>query len=142
MWLSLKFYRFNTNDCILFLFHILDDADDIKWVGITNTSNSNYTGGGGGVTLRWQIPENPNGVITSFYISFKRVDIENDDGGPAICVKRKKFDDTYQEHSIKRLANGNYSFQVKAVSLAGEGKPSATIYYVIDVRKPEVTKFT
>ncbi|PSN49106.1 hypothetical protein C0J52_13639 [Blattella germanica] len=95
----------------------LATADKIEYahlaVDISNTSRS--------VKLTWKEPRKPNGIVVSYSIEHKRIDIENFQ--PVLdCISRKEYVDFGGGFVLSNLSPGNYTFRVKATSLAGEGQ--------------------
>lgn len=91
--------------------------------------SSNHTLGG--VKLTWPTPKNPNGIIVSYTIRFQRVDIEHAKYQD-ICITYNHYKNMSGTYIMKFLPNGNYSFMVMAMSLAGPGAWSSPVYFVID----------
>ncbi|XP_044740793.1 insulin-like receptor isoform X2 [Chrysoperla carnea] len=84
----------------------------------------------GVVKLTWNEPSDPNGVIQTYQIEYKQLDIEN--AKPTVvCITRKKFRDQMNSYPIKDLSPGNYSLRLRATSLGGEGSYSAYKYFYI-----------
>lgn len=86
----------------------------------------------GSVKLKWDSPARPNGLIVSYTIRYQRVNLEHSKG-QFVCISHKMFQNLSGEYILKQLENGNYTFAVKAISLAGAGKWSPVAYALIDV---------
>lgn len=82
--------------------------------------------------ISWPVPEKPNGIIVSYTIRYQRVDLEHSKGQD-ICITHRLYQNLSGEYHLKHLENGNYSFMVMATSLAGPGKWSPTVHYLVDV---------
>lgn len=107
----------------------MDNADVIPSVSVEKLSSVNHTYGS--VRLRWGAPEHPNGLIISYTIKYQNAELEHSKG-QEICVTSRLYKYANGEYILKRLDNGNYSFTVMAVSLAGPGPWTTPIYLVID----------
>ncbi|EEB18223.1 Insulin receptor precursor, putative [Pediculus humanus corporis] len=80
--------------------------------------------------LRWEEPPNPNGLILSYQIEYRRVD--NDKYKSVVeCIVREKFLEQKKEYVLKHLPPGNYSVRVLASSLAGDGPYSSPLTFYI-----------
>ncbi|XP_076640887.1 insulin-like receptor-like isoform X1 [Halictus rubicundus] len=82
------------------------------------------------VTLQWEEPPEPNGLIVTYQIEYKRVDIENYQPMP-ICITRQNFTKERKSYVLRGLQPGNYSVKVQATSLAGVGEPTDVKYFFI-----------
>lgn len=101
-------------------------ADDITGITLEpKTTNQSV----GLVRINWNEPSEPNGLIQTYQIEYRRLNIEN--VKPTIvCITRGQYrDQGYYE--IKDLPSGNYSLRVRATSLAGEGGYSPYYYFYI-----------
>ncbi|KAJ8938066.1 hypothetical protein NQ318_014547 [Aromia moschata] len=104
------------------------NADDISKVHITNQSLDT-------VTIEWEQPKDPNGIIFTISVQYKRVDIEN--AKPTTeCITSKDFKKGKMDYTIKKLFPGNYSLRVMATTSAGEGQYSPYIYFYIKEPTP------
>jgi hypothetical protein len=106
----------------------LKGVDNIEFS--TFHANLEPVNGTSAVRLDWKEPKNPNGLIVSYSIRFKRVDLESAKSEP-ICIIRNKFQRNGY-HIINDLNPGNYSFQVAASSLFGEGEYTAERFIFIE----------
>lgn len=104
-----------------------DDIDMFDSRETVGTNNSKKV-----VKVFWPEPKDPNGLILSYTITYKSVDLDNLKP-PQQCVTRLDHRRDHEGAQILALPNGNYSVWVRATSLAGEGHPSRTIYILIDV---------
>lgn len=86
----------------------------------------------GQVQIVWPPPPRPNGLIVTYTIRYQRVDLENSKGMD-ICIPDIQYKEQNEQHVVKYLENGNYSFMVMATSLAGAGSFSEPKYVFIDV---------
>jgi hypothetical protein len=89
--------------------------DDILDFDVDSFPNGTSTD----VKVTWTPPENPNGLLLSYEIRYKRVDIENDYYQPK-CLSHSMLNST-KSHLIRGLPPGNYSIDMRATSLAGYG---------------------
>ncbi|XP_045146250.1 insulin receptor [Echinops telfairi] len=80
------------------------------------------------VHLMWQEPEEPNGLIVLYEVSYRRYGDEE----LHLCVSRRHFA-VERGCRLRGLPPGNYSVRVRATSLAGNGSwTEATYFYVTD----------
>lgn len=84
------------------------------------------------IKLNWPEPKDPNGLILSYTIIYKRVDLDNVKPTEQ-CVTRHMHTNLSGEIPLLQLSNGNYSVSVRATSLAGDGHPSPPQFILIDV---------
>ncbi|XP_063217710.1 insulin receptor-like [Bacillus rossius redtenbacheri] len=92
------------------------------------------------VYVSWKQPKRPNGVIVSYQVEYRMVDIENFKPGLE-CVTRKQHERNGGGYVVRNLSPGNYSFRVRATSLADEGPFTDVIYYRV-VEKPGAAGMT
>ncbi|XP_034171540.2 insulin-like receptor-like isoform X1 [Osmia lignaria lignaria] len=85
------------------------------------------------VTLQWDEPPQPNGLIITYQIEYKRVDIQNYKP-TVVCITRRDFTKAGNLYVLKELPSGNYSVKVRATSLAGYGDYTQVKYFYIDER--------
>ncbi|KAF4530738.1 hypothetical protein B566_EDAN007959 [Ephemera danica] len=105
----------------------LESADTIDDLKLT-VDVANQTGGE--VKLRWEEPQEPNGIVVTYHIEFKHVDIEN--YKPWVeCITRKQFLQYEKAHTLKVPTPGNYSLRLRATSLAGNGVWTSVKYFLI-----------
>lgn len=98
-----------------------EDADDIRFVD-TKVENSN-------VLVEWQEPKDPNGIVVSFNVEYKKVDQEHSKSRVE-CISPRKRATTYKL-TLTNLLPGNYAVRVRAVSLAGLGRFSIPVVFTI-----------
>ncbi|XP_018333468.1 insulin-like receptor [Agrilus planipennis] len=99
-------------------------ADNITNLRVTNNSL-------GMVSLTWDEPAYPNGVILTYIVEYKRVDNKN--ANPVSqCILRKEFKEKNNIHVLTQLSRGNYSVRVAAVSQARNGQYSDFIYFYVE----------
>ncbi|KAL2712200.1 insulin-like receptor isoform X1 [Vespula squamosa] len=107
----------------------LDSADNIPAntfrLSISGENNSLTT-----VTLYWAEPPQPNGLIVTYQIEYKRVDIQNIKA-TVVCITRRDFTKAGNSYVLKDLPAGNYSIKVRATSLAGNGNYTEAQYFFI-----------
>ncbi|KAJ8926815.1 hypothetical protein NQ314_020663 [Rhamnusium bicolor] len=102
---------------------ILGGADHIREVHITNRTLDS-------ITITWDQPKDPNGIIFAITVEYKRVDIEN--AKPiSLCITSKDFKND-SSYSITKLFSGNYSLRVMATTSAGEGEYSPYVHFYIN----------
>lgn len=99
--------------------------DNIPFFNAEKYSNgSSY-----GILVTWKPPLHPNGLLLSYQIRFKRVGINTD--FPPICVPGNLV-----RHVIPKeyIQPGNYSIEIRAKSLAGDGEYTRALY--VDIEQP------
>ncbi|XP_011696536.1 PREDICTED: insulin-like receptor [Wasmannia auropunctata] len=82
------------------------------------------------VTLSWDEPPQPNGLIVTYQIEYKRIDIKNIQA-TVVCITRRDFANMGNSYVLKNLPAGNYSVKVRATSLAGNGAYTEVKYFYI-----------
>ncbi|KAL0128719.1 hypothetical protein PUN28_003826 [Cardiocondyla obscurior] len=82
------------------------------------------------ITLSWDEPLQPNGLIVTYQIEYKRVDIKNIKP-TVVCITRRDFANMGNSYVLKELPSGNYSVKVRATSLAGNGAYTEIQYFHI-----------
>ncbi|OAD57588.1 Insulin-like receptor [Eufriesea mexicana] len=90
------------------------------------------------VTLQWDEPSEPNGLIITYQIEYKRVDIQNYKP-TVVCTTRLDFAQAGNRYVLKELPAGNYSVKVRATSLAGYGAYTNVKYFYIEERYTIIT---
>ncbi|XP_017878213.1 insulin-like receptor [Ceratina calcarata] len=107
-------------------------ADDIPpnsfELSISGENNSLTT-----VTLKWDEPPKPNGLIITYQIEYKRIDIQNYKP-TVICITRRDFANAGNSYVLKEHQFGKYSVKVRATSLAGYGAYTQVKYFTIEER--------
>lgn len=89
-------------------------------------SNNSY----GSIKLTWEAPKNPNGMILSYNIRYRKNDVDTAKYD-AHCYTHRQFSKT-EFYIIESLSNGNYSIQIAATSMAGTGNWTAVQNVVIN----------
>ena len=90
----------------------------------------------GDVLIKWRDPPNPNGPIVKYMIEYDKGPLSQNPN--SICR-------TYHQYRqingtmIPRLSPGNYSYRIRAFSLAGNGSWSDVKYFCISA-KPGILK--
>nr|ANZ55075.1 insulin receptor 1b [Pyrrhocoris apterus]QIS94310.1 insulin receptor 1b [Pyrrhocoris apterus] len=85
----------------------------------------------GEVILTWNEPTNPNSIILTYEIEYKKLNIDN--YKPTVeCTTRKEFVNSGNVYHLKKLGPGNYSLRIRASSLAGHGAYTPYTYFVIE----------
>ncbi|XP_014208001.1 insulin-like receptor [Copidosoma floridanum] len=83
------------------------------------------------IKLTWQEPPHPNGIIVSYNIEYKRVDVSGHKKD-TLCITSEEFLKNGRTFTMPTsLAPGNYSVRVHATSLAGPGTPTPIHYFDI-----------
>ncbi|XP_011648405.1 insulin-like peptide receptor isoform X2 [Pogonomyrmex barbatus] len=82
------------------------------------------------ITLRWEEPPQPNGLIVTYQIEYKRIDIKNIKATVA-CITRRDFVNMGNSYVLKDLPAGNYSVKIRATSLAGNGAYTEVQYFYV-----------
>lgn len=106
----------------------LEGADNISHLMVEKYTAPNRSAGG--VRLTWNSPENPNSLIVSYTVRHQRVDVEHANY-QEYCITKNYFK-MFSGYVVRTLENGNYSFQVRATSLAGPGDLSPSVFYVVN----------
>lgn len=110
-------------------FGFSDSADVVTPVKVEQLG-TNYTAGT--VMLSWQPPAKSNGMIVTYTVRYKRMDLEHSTGTD-LCITQSSFNNKSLDYILKSLENGNYSFSVMATSFAGQGPWSTPTIALIDV---------
>lgn len=112
----------------------LGGADDIDHNTIqVKTDNATY----GNIYVRWEEPKDPNGVIVSYSIEYKRMNVENYKP-TTICLTQLEY--RHRNGSfLDKLHPGNYSLRLRATSLANNGNWTQPIYFQIPEPKGSLT---
>lgn len=87
-------------------------------------------GSSGLIKVTWKAPTNPNGLLLSYTIRYRKSDIEHTKWEHS-CIPHK----VYMNQSfyvLKYLSNGNYSVQIAAMSMAGMGNYTTMKYVLIN----------
>ncbi|EFN89247.1 Insulin-like receptor [Harpegnathos saltator] len=107
----------------------MESADNIP----ANTFRATVSGENNSVavvTLNWEEPLQPNGLIVTYQIEYKRINIKNIKP-TVVCITRRDFTNAGNSYVLKDLPAGNYSIKVRATSLAGNGAYSELrIFYI------------
>ncbi|XP_055689522.1 insulin-like receptor isoform X2 [Lutzomyia longipalpis] len=100
-------------------------ADDITHVHIEKTNNNT-------LFISWKAPKNPNSLILTYTVHIQKVDDVNSMRKPTVhCIKKETFEKSNGTFKLTMVEAGNYSIQVQATSLAGEGNMTDPRYIVI-----------
>jgi insulin receptor len=95
--------------------HKLESADYIESSSIKVTVES------GTVRVFWLEPSNPNGVVVTYHIEYRRTDIINIKP-IVVCVTKLQFEKAKNWFVLNNLGPGKYALRIKATSLAGASK--------------------
>ncbi|XP_054160500.1 insulin receptor-like [Oppia nitens] len=109
----------------------LDNADDIIESTITSITDNNTTAESQVVYIKWDEPSKPNGFIVSYHLKYKKVSIES--AYTQICITQDQYRNN-NGHILQDLSPGNYSFILKAHSLASLGKWTKPVYFTVKER--------
>uniref|UniRef100_A0A8C4R4F3 Tyrosine-protein kinase receptor n=1 Tax=Eptatretus burgeri TaxID=7764 RepID=A0A8C4R4F3_EPTBU len=96
-------------------------ADDIPGTVNVTVSEDNV------VYLQWFEPPEPNGLITIYEILYQR----NNDAEQQQCVSWIKYRNHKKGYIFHNLLPGNYTAQVRATSLAGNGSWTEPVYFKV-----------
>ncbi|BFZ01768.1 hypothetical protein BsWGS_04807 [Bradybaena similaris] len=81
------------------------------------------------VIISWKPPPEPNGLILRYNIFYKRANLEN--LVPQLtCVNSREFMRNSGVH-LTGLDHGNWTFQINAVSLAGNGSLTSEKFFIV-----------
>lgn len=108
----------------------LPAADRITGLQVVGVSGVNYTADS--VQLQWPTPQLVNGMVVSYTIRYQRMNLENSQYTD-LCLSHTNVQNNTAQFLLKHLENGNYSFTVMAISLAGASKFSEPVYYYVNV---------
>ncbi|XP_069460668.1 insulin receptor-related protein [Ambystoma mexicanum] len=89
------------------------------------------------ILLKWNEPQNPNGLILKYEIKYSRESEEVP--ATVVCVSRQRYG-RYRGVHLTLLQPGNYSAKIRATSLAGNGSWTVPIVFYIlgpDEEQPE-----
>ncbi|KAK2157959.1 hypothetical protein LSH36_180g01062 [Paralvinella palmiformis] len=100
-------------------------ADNLDERNITATNGSKP----GEVIIRWQDPSSPNGLIVTYELELSRVDTPNYKPFTH-CITHKDYWKTAGYH-LNNLHPGNWSYRIRATSLAGNGSWTSPLYFFI-----------
>ncbi|XP_067137296.1 insulin-like peptide receptor [Centruroides vittatus] len=88
------------------------------------------------IYLKWDEPENPNGLIVYYHIEYKILDNKNI---VPICITQLQYQQ-YKGYQLFNLDSGNYSLRLRATSLAGNGNWTSPFFFHIPERKSSLSK--
>uniref|UniRef100_A0A1Y1KTZ9 Tyrosine-protein kinase receptor n=3 Tax=Photinus pyralis TaxID=7054 RepID=A0A1Y1KTZ9_PHOPY len=86
--------------------------------------------------FKWPEPEEPNSIIVAYQLQYKRVDLENSKNVTE-CINHSSV--RGGRYVIQHLPPGQYAVRVKPISLAGEGKYSESVRFVIELPDNDVS---
>lgn len=87
------------------------------------------------IKVTWTPPENPNGLLLSYQIRYRKVD--SDTLFSPICVPGDK-----NSYTIAKVAPGNYSIEMRATTLAQDGNYTKAYYIYIEESSAAFTMWT
>lgn len=103
-----------------------ESADEIQaWAVVVMPSNKTAHD----VAITWTPPTNPNGAILNYVVKQKRMNDEKF-GEKVTCVSLLN-QENLSSHTIEKMKPGNYSLQIAAVTLGGQGNYSTPKYVYI-----------
>jgi insulin receptor len=83
------------------------------------------------VRLTWKEPKAPNGLIVAYRVEYRRTDSET--LNPIVkCLTRKEYLRNGRGYVLNNLPPGNYSFRVRATSLAAEGPFTKLFHFSVE----------
>ncbi|XP_040198281.1 insulin-like growth factor 1 receptor [Rana temporaria] len=100
-------------------------ADNIPGAVLTEEAEENA------VILKWPEPPNPNGLTLMYEIEFKQGEQRLKE-----CVSRQDYSNLGGK-KLTRLNPGNYTAQVRAISLSGNGSWTDMVSFFVKERTPE-----
>lgn len=108
---------------------MIPGADNItEFTALLEQTNSSW----GAIKTVWTPPSDPNGVIVSYSLKYHRVD--GDTKVRPQCITATKFELLGKAFVIQKLEPGNYSVQVMATSMYGDGAYTEPRY--IEIPEP------
>ena len=103
-----------------------NDVRNVRILGNPKNNSLNM------LTLTWDPPEEPNGIVVAYTIKFTNQDLENAIG-QVTCIRATDFEANRREYRLKLGAeNGNYSVEVQMTTTGGAGEYSAPVYYRVE----------
>ncbi|KAG5669147.1 hypothetical protein PVAND_017042 [Polypedilum vanderplanki] len=100
--------------------------DNIPFFDVQAIVNKSMTN----ILVRWEEPKNPNGLLLAFTIRHKRVDIDHTQ--PVLhCISQTMLNGSSQ-YLLQKLNSGNYSIDMMATSMAGNGNYTNPKYIFIN----------
>lgn len=103
--------------------------EDSDLITVFDATSIQSNGSLGSIRVTWKAPENPNGMLLTYTIRYKKNDIEHTKWDLS-CISHKLFLNQ-SSHILRSLSNGNYSIQIAATSMAGMGNYTSLRYVVI-----------
>uniref|UniRef100_A0A6B2ED02 Tyrosine-protein kinase receptor n=1 Tax=Phlebotomus kandelakii TaxID=1109342 RepID=A0A6B2ED02_9DIPT len=101
-------------------------ADDITNVSIDKTNNNT-------LFISWRPPKNPNSLILTYTVRIqKEDDVNSMRKAVEHCIQKEDFDKSNGTFKLTMTEPGNYSIQVMATSLAGDGNVTEPRYVIIN----------
>ncbi|XP_060876851.1 insulin-like receptor [Metopolophium dirhodum] len=97
--------------------------------------NANTTSPGS-IKIFWKEPEVSNGPIVSYQLEYKKVGDHLNP--PVVCITRQQYQQSDYSHTLSNVAPGNYSFRLRARSLADYGEFTQYSHFLI----PEALSIT
>ncbi|XP_021916147.1 insulin-like peptide receptor isoform X2 [Zootermopsis nevadensis] len=84
----------------------------------------------GTVRVFWLEPSDPNGVVVTYHVEYRRTDIVNIKP-VVVCVTKQQFEKAKNWFVLSNMAPGKYALRIKATSLAGESKYTNFAKFVV-----------
>ncbi|XP_052795238.1 insulin-like peptide receptor isoform X2 [Mya arenaria] len=99
------------------------NSSSVAWLPVANQTNA--------VHITWDDPPKPNGLIVTYEIEYKKSNIQHVKPN-TICITYKTYRDKGKHgHTLDRLEPGNYTFRIRATSLAGNGSWTSELVFLI-----------
>ncbi|XP_059620313.1 insulin-like receptor isoform X2 [Phlebotomus argentipes] len=110
-------------------------ADDVTNVAIDKSNNNT-------LFISWKPPRNPNSLVLTYTVRIQKVDDVNSmRKAVEHCIQKEDFDKSNGTFKLTMLEPGNYSIQVMATSLAGDGNATEPHYVTIDKETNNTTMY-
>lgn len=116
------FYQNISNQCFLKIF--LASADNVSNFNAVKENSTTST------RVTWTEPVSPNGQVLLYTIRYQRLDGDNVNA-ETICLPVSLFLNSTTYYTLQNLHTGNYSVELRATSLAGNGAWTAKKYFYI-----------
>ncbi|CAB3378566.1 Hypothetical predicted protein [Cloeon dipterum] len=88
------------------------------------------------VRVRWDEPVDPNGLVVTYTLEYRRVDVDPPGKSFQECISRQEFRQAGGSYVIgeapRNLQPGNYSLRISASTMVGQGEYSSFKYFVIE----------
>ncbi|XP_067011741.2 insulin-like peptide receptor [Anabrus simplex] len=105
----------------------LDSADVINSENVKVENMKNITGS---VRIVWPSPLAPNAMVVSYHIEYRRTDIEHSIP-KTVCISNLVDTESDRSYELRSLHPGKYALRIRATSLAGEGRFTNFINFIV-----------